>query len=166
VVFVDDDIRASPGWLRALIGAAREHPQVDVFTGPIRPCLEGRGPRTCGREAAPITSLDLGPKDTWTRYAWGANMAIRRSALERVGPFDVTLEHGGDEQEWQDRLIAAPAGAGATGPASEARGGGALYVADAAVDHRRAGADARLGSLARGGICARACGASPRRPPR
>ena len=149
VVFVDDDIRASPGWLRALIGAAREHPLVDVFTGPIRPCLEGRGPRTCGREAAPITSLDLGPKDTWTRYAWGANMAIRRSALERVGPFDITLEHGGDEQEWQDRLIAAPAGAGATDPASEARGGGALYVADAAVDHRRAGADARLGSLAR-----------------
>ena len=33
-------------------------------------------------------------------------MAIRRGALERVGPFDVSLEHGGDEQEWQERLRA------------------------------------------------------------
>ncbi len=41
-MFVDDDIRASPGWLGALLAAAREHPQVDVFTGPIRACLEGR----------------------------------------------------------------------------------------------------------------------------
>src|ERR1700693_2566324 len=57
VVFVDDDIRASPGWLPALIDAARESPQVDVFTGPIRPCLEGSRLRTCGREGPPITSL-------------------------------------------------------------------------------------------------------------
>jgi GT2 family glycosyltransferase len=109
VVFVDDDIRASPGWLAALIDAARENPLIDVFTGPIRPCLEGSRLRTCGREGPPITSLDLGAENTGTRYAWGANMAIRRSALERVGPFDVSLEHGGDEQEWQDRLATASA---------------------------------------------------------
>ncbi len=145
LVFVDDDVRASPGWLQALINAAREHPLVDVFTGPIRPRLEGAPPRSCGRESAPITSLDLGAENTPTRYAWGANMAIRRSALERIGPFDVTLEHGGDEQEWQDRLIAASAG----DSPSEMHHSGVLYVADAAVDHRRVGADARLGSLAR-----------------
>ncbi len=149
VVFVDDDISASPRWLEALIDAAASHPRVDVFTGPIIPRLEGSRPRTCGREAPPITSLDLGTEDTPTRYAWGANMAIRRTALERVGPFDVTLEVGGDEQEWQDRLAAAAEGdaTGDSHPAS--RGGAALYVARAAVDHRRAGADARLGSLAR-----------------
>jgi GT2 family glycosyltransferase len=137
VVFVDDDIRASPGWLEALLHAAREHPEVDVFTGPIRPRLEGARPRTCGREGPPITSLDLGAQDTEARYAWGANMTIRRSALERVGPFDVSLEHGGDEQEWQDRLRT---------NAGDAR---VLYVAGAAVDHRRTGKDARLSSLAR-----------------
>ncbi len=65
-------------------------------------------------------------------------MAIRRSALERVGPFDVSLEHGGDEQEWQERLRAGTPGARV------------LYVAGAAVEHRRAGADARLRSLCRG----------------
>jgi GT2 family glycosyltransferase len=147
VVFVDDDIRASPGWLRALTNAARENPDVEVFTGPIRPRLEGHRLRTCGREGPPITSLDLGPEDTDVRYAWGANMTIRRSALERVGPFDVSIEHGGDEQEWQGRLSGDVTGAaGAAAPRGHAR---VRYVAAAGVEHRRAGADARLGSLMR-----------------
>jgi GT2 family glycosyltransferase len=138
VVFVDDDIRASDAWLGALLRAARERPEIDVFTGPVRARLEGCAPRSCGREAPPITTLELGPRDTDARFAWGANMAIRRGALERIGPFDVSLEHGGDEQEWQERLRA-------ENPAARV-----LYVADAAVEHRRAGRDARLRSLCRG----------------
>jgi GT2 family glycosyltransferase len=137
VVFVDDDIAASERWLAALLDAAREHPEVDVFTGPIRPRLEGGPLRSCGREAPPITSLELGSQDTDARYAWGANMAVRRRALERVGQFDVTLEHGGDEQEWQDRLR------------GQTPGARVLYVANAAVEHRRTGRDARLRSLSR-----------------
>jgi GT2 family glycosyltransferase len=137
VMFVDDDVRVRPGWLGALLDAAREHPDVDVFTGPIEPRLEGSTLRSCGREGPPITSLDLGAQDTDTRYAWGANMTIRRTALQRVGPFDVALEYGGDEQEWQDRLRAA---------SPDAR---VLYVAAAALEHRRAGPDARLRSLTR-----------------
>ncbi len=137
VIFIDDDIRASPGWLGALLDAARENPEVDVFTGPIRARLEGRAPRSCGREAPPITALDLGAQDVDAPHAWGTNMAIRRSALQRVGPFDVSLEHGGDEQEWQERLRAQTPGARI------------LYVAGASVEHRRAGADARLRSLCR-----------------
>ncbi len=140
VVFVDDDIEAGSGWLDALLTAASEHPDVDVFAGPIRPRLEsggGWGSHSCGREAPPITTLDLGASDADARYAWGANMMIRRGALERVGAFDVSLEHGGDEQEWQDRLRAREPGARV------------LYVAGAGVDHRRSGPDARLGALAR-----------------
>jgi GT2 family glycosyltransferase len=148
VVFVDDDIRASPGWLDALLQAARENPLVDVFTGPIRPCLEGRRLRSCGREGPPITSLDLGGEDTLARYAWGANMAIRRSALERVGAFDVSLEHGGDEQEWQERLGACSHEADSN-QQREADSGRVMYVARASVEHRRSGDDARLRSLAR-----------------
>jgi GT2 family glycosyltransferase len=140
VVFADDDIRALDGWLGALLQAAREHPEVDVFTGPVTARLEGPAPHTCGRERPPITTLELGPEDTRTRYAWGANMAIRRGALERIGPFDESLEHGGDEQEWQDRLMSASGG-------DDSRG--ALYVAAAAVEHRRAGRDARLRALSR-----------------
>ncbi len=141
VVFVDDDVRVRPGWLRALLDAAQTHPDVDVFTGPIEPRLEGGGVwgriHACGREGPPITSLQLGDRDTDARYAWGANMTIRRSALQRVGPFEVALAYGGDEQEWQDRLRAGTPGARV------------LYVSAAALEHRRTGADAQLRSLAR-----------------
>src|SRR5437764_1582627 len=137
LVFVDDDIRATPGWLSALIEAAAADPDREVLTGPVTPRLEGRAPRSCGRDRAPITALDLGPMDTDTRFAWGANMAIRRAALQRVGPFDTSLQHGGDEQEWQERL-------------QRAGGAPARYIARAAVEHRRAGADARVLALARG----------------
>jgi GT2 family glycosyltransferase len=228
VVFVDDDVEVCPGWLRALLSAAREHPRTQVFTGPIRPRLEGRAGwsrRSCGREGPPITSLELGPRDTNdVRYAWGANMAVRREALERVGPFDTALDGCGDEQEWQERLLAetgmlAERGMGAEGeclpasvedeclpasvedeclpasvegeclpasvegeclPASAAsrNGHGArgwteadephpafsdrpiLYVAAAALDHRRSPADARLRTLVR---AARARGRASRR---
>jgi len=138
IVFVDDDIRAGEGWLAGLLRAAAEHPDVDVFTGPVTARLEGPAPRGCGREAPPITTLELGAHDTQARFAWGANMAIRRTALDRVGPFDVELEQGGDEQEWQERLR------------QIAPGATVLYAAAAAVEHRRAGPDARLRALCRG----------------
>lgn len=147
VVFLDDDVRACEGWLAALLAAASAHPDVDVFAGRLTARLEGRAPRSCGREGAPVTTLDLGGQDVEASFAWGANMAIRRGALERVGPFDVALGGAGDEQEWQERLLAA---------------GGArpLYVAGAWVEHRRSGPDAELRSLCR---AARARGAAARR---
>lgn len=144
VVFVDDDVRVHDRWLAALLASAREHTDVEVFTGPIRPRLDRPLPRSCGREGPPITSLDLGPEDGPAQYAWGANMAIRRRALERVGPFDVALEQGGDEQEWQERMRAERPDARTERPDTPV-----LYVAAAAVDHRRTGSDARLRSLSR-----------------
>jgi hypothetical protein len=160
VVFVDDDVEVCEGWLSALLAAASGHPERAVFTGPIRARLEGSPPHSCGREGAPITTLDLGPADISTRYAWGANMAIRRTALERVGPFDVSLEHGGDEQEWQERLHNEHTSRnGSADPPRDRDGeertgesilGPVLYVARAALDHRRAPADARLRPLCRG----------------
>jgi GT2 family glycosyltransferase len=137
VVFVDDDVEVAPDWLKGLLRAAGAHPEVTVFTGPIHPRLEGPAPRSCGREGPPVTALDLGPTDSdRVRFAWGTNMAIRRAALERVGPFDVSLRDGGDEQEWQERLHATD-------------DGGTLYVAAAGLYHRRAGDDVRLRSLMR-----------------
>jgi len=137
VAFLDDDVRTDPGWLQALLEAAARNPEVEVLAGRILPSLEGSAPRSCGREPAPLTTLDLGAQDADARFAWGANMAIRRRALTRVGPFDAMLEHGGDEQEWQERLRA------------DTPGARVLYVAGAVVHHRRAGADARLRALAR-----------------
>jgi glycosyltransferase involved in cell wall biosynthesis len=134
--FVDDDVAVRPGWLAALLDAhARLGPEYGVLTGPIHARFEDHRFRTCGREGPPVTALDLGPDDTDAEHAWGANMAVRRHALDRAGPFDEARELYGDEQEWQARW--------------KATGGRLRYVAAAALDHRRAGEDARLRALAR-----------------
>lgn len=135
IAFLDDDVSVPPGWLRALVKGAERHPEAEAFGGPIRARLEGPAPRACGREDPPITTLDLGPHDVVTSVVWGANMAIRRGAFERVGPFDEAISGHGDEEDWLRTLQAA--------------GGRIMYLADAGVDHRRVGADARLTRLAR-----------------
>jgi GT2 family glycosyltransferase len=106
-----------------------------VFGGPIEARLEGGGPRACGRERPPITTLDLGDQDRDAPLVWSANMAIRRTAFERVGGFDETIRGHGDEEEWERRYLAA--------------GGRIRYVAGAALEHRRAAADATVRALAR-----------------
>jgi GT2 family glycosyltransferase len=136
VCFLDDDVSVRAGWLEALLRAARDCPDdVAVLTGPIRARFEDHRFRMCGREGPPITFLDLGPTDRDCDHAWGANMAVRRSAVERAGPFDEARELYGDEQEWQARV--------------KAGGGRIRYVAAAALDHRRAGDDSRLRALCR-----------------
>jgi GT2 family glycosyltransferase len=135
LVFVDDDVEVHAGWLQALLAAdAAAGPDVGVLTGPIRARLEDHRLRSCGREGPPITTQEHGPQDRDVPHAWGANMTVRRAAIARAGRFDETRELYGDEQEWQGRLLAA--------------GGRIRYVAAAALDHRRAGDDARLRALA------------------
>ena len=135
IALVDDDVRAPRGWLSALVAGAERHDWADALGGPIRASLEGPAPRACGREEPPITTLDLGTEDREAEFVWGANMALRRTAVDRAGPFDEGIGGSGDEEEWLTRL--------------RARGGRVAYVADAWLDHRRAGRDARLRALAR-----------------
>jgi GT2 family glycosyltransferase len=135
ICFLDDDVEVWPGWLAAVLDAAARRPEFDVIGGPIRARLEGSRLRACGREPLPITTLDLGPEETEAPFVWSANLAVRRDALERVGPFDPSLDIYGDEEDWQRRL--------------HALGGRVLYTPAAGVDHRRTGADARLAGLAR-----------------
>ena len=104
VIFVDDDVEAPRTWLPALLAAARATPERDVFAGPIRADIEGGGPRSCGRDTPPITTLDHGAADVDIAVGWSANLAIRRAALETVGGFDESIAVGaGDEEEWQER---------------------------------------------------------------
>jgi glycosyltransferase involved in cell wall biosynthesis len=136
IAFVDDDVLVPPGWVDAVVEGAARHPDAEAFGGPIRARFEGRVPRGCGREDPPITTLDLGPSDVEAEMVWGANFAVRRSAVERIGDFDETLDRGhGDEEEWLMRLRAA--------------GGRIVYLAEAGLDHRRSAGDSGLGSLAR-----------------
>ena len=135
VAIVDDDVLAPPGWLRAMRDGGRRHPQAGVFGGPIRARFEGDAPRSCGREEPPITTLDLGPVDRDAQAVWSANIALRRETWQQVGPFPEDAPIGGDEEVW---LLAV-----------RRSGRTIVYLADAWLEHRRAGADARLGSLVR-----------------
>jgi glycosyltransferase involved in cell wall biosynthesis len=117
LVFVDDDVAVRPGWLGALLAAADACGEdVGVLTGPIRARFEDHRFATCGREGPPITYLDLGPADVDAEHAWGANMAVRRSAIERAGRFDERRELYGDEQEWQARWRATAGGSAMSPP--------------------------------------------------
>jgi glycosyltransferase involved in cell wall biosynthesis len=136
IAFVDDDVLVPPGWLDALLEGAERHPDAEAFGGPIRARFEGHAPRGCGREEPPITTLDLGGEDVEAEMVWGSNFAVRRSAVERIGEFDETLDRGhGDEEDWLLRLRAA--------------GGRIVYLADAGLEHRRAPGDSGLASLSR-----------------
>ncbi len=138
LVFVDDDIEAAPGWLDALLLADREcPPTVGVLGGPIRARIEDHRFPMAGREGAPFTTLDLGLHDRAATFVWGANMAVRRTALDAVGGFDESLPLYGDEEEFQRRIRAA--------------GFTVRYVAAAGVEHRRSGDDSRMRSLVRAG---------------
>ena len=151
IAFVDDDVLVPPGWLDAVAEGARRHPEADAFGGPIRARFEGPAPRGCGREEPPITTLDLGAEDREADTAWGANFAVRREAVERIGPFDerIVRPHG-DEEEWLERLRTA--------------GGRIVYLPAAGLEHRRTAADAKLRPLARAAYArGRAARASDRR---
>ena len=135
VVFIDDDVAVQREWLSAMLAGIAATPDRDVFGGPIRARLEGGGPRACGREQAPITTLDYGTEDRDVRLVWSANMGIRTRAFERVGPFDETIFVRGDEEDWQRRYAAC--------------GGRIRYLARAGLDHRRTPEDSTIASLAR-----------------
>jgi GT2 family glycosyltransferase len=135
LVFIDDDVEASPDWIDRLLAGVRAAPGYEVFGGPIAARLERGGPRACGRESPPITTLDLGSTDCDAPLVWSANMAVRRAAFERIGTLDESIRGHGDEEEWEQRYVAA--------------GGRIRYVAHAHLTHRRTTPDATLRALAR-----------------
>jgi glycosyltransferase involved in cell wall biosynthesis len=133
IILIDDDVETPDGWLAGMLAGAQTSPDHDVFGGPIRARLEGGGPRACGRESAPITTLDRGSSDRDVNLVWGANMAIRQRAIDRVGSFDESLQGRGDEEEWEARYAE--------------QGGKIRYLAAAGLVHRRTSEDARLRPL-------------------
>jgi hypothetical protein len=74
------------------------------------------------------TELELGDEEIpWPRL-WTANLVVRRSALDLVGPFEPAIPAGaGDEEQWLVRL--------------ERAGGVLMYLPDAWLWHRRTAQD-------------------------
>jgi GT2 family glycosyltransferase len=134
ICLVDDDVLAPPGWLRAMVDGARRHPGAGCVGGVVRPRFDARRPRTCARHELAGARLDAGAADTVIDEVWSCNMAIRRAALQRIGPLREGLEvvH---ESEWEGRLAQA--------------GGTIVLLPRAWLWHRRLGSDVAPWSLVR-----------------
>ena len=99
LAFTDDDVNVSDTWIDA-IRRAMADPTVALVGGAIEPRWEAKTPRWLqlnpdrySRLAAPLALVDYGPHvcDLGVRTAMGGNLAVRRSAMLRVGGFDPHL---------------------------------------------------------------------------
>jgi glycosyltransferase involved in cell wall biosynthesis len=133
ICFVDDDQAMPPEWLRELVTGAMRLPEAACVGGPIVLRLEGRPPRTCGRELPGEGELDYGRELRLVEEVWGGNIALRRAAVETIGPFREFRRLGGNEIEWQRQARAAGLSIG--------------YVPAAHLYHRRTADDLRLRRL-------------------
>jgi len=121
IAFVDDDHRVDSGYLRAVLKAALEHPECDLFCGRILPDWDGTEPAWAHDDGEyriyplPVPRFDLGPDpmtvEPGTATPGGGNLAIRRGLFGKVGPFLLELgprghDLGGAEDiEWVRRAI-------------------------------------------------------------
>ncbi len=131
IAFLDDDVRAEPGWLAALRAVFRS-PDVLAAGGPILPVWESPPPAwllSSSRALGTQGLLDLGPVrrdlDADAEFLVGGNLACRRSAVLAERGFRVIWPCAGlgtiaDDYELSRRL---------------AREGRAVYEPAAAVRH-------------------------------
>lgn len=96
LAFTDDDVIVAPDWL-AEIRRALTADEADLVGGPVAPRWERPAPAWLrlqndagyGRLAAPLALLDYGPAPgvLGPRTLLGANLALRRDVLVRLGGF-------------------------------------------------------------------------------
>jgi glycosyltransferase involved in cell wall biosynthesis len=103
ILFTDDDVRVSPGWLDAGCAPLEQRDELDYTGGPVRP-LWGAAPppwldRTRGDLWGTLAILDYGVApfvfEDRSRVPLGANMAVRRRLIERIGGFHPDLGRRG-----------------------------------------------------------------------
>ena len=97
IAFTDDDVRPEPGWLNALVDAM-SRPEVEFVAGRILPIWEKAPPSWISPALYGVLAVpDNGNRaividGTGSRVMpIGANMAVRRGVIERIGGFRLDL---------------------------------------------------------------------------
>jgi len=135
VVFTDDDVRVTEGWLEASCRAMLDDSSIDYTGGPVLPLWEHPCPAWLDTERhdlwGTLAILDYGPEpfvfEDRRRVPLGANMAVRRSLIDKIGGFDPDLGRRGASLLGQEQaeFFCRSRAAGARG----------LYVPTMAVKH-------------------------------
>jgi glycosyltransferase involved in cell wall biosynthesis len=114
IVFTDDDVRVNEDWLEAgcrPMLAATGDASVDYTGGPVRPIWERPCPpwldETRSDLWGTLAILDYGPEpfvfEDRRRVPLGANMAVRRELIDRIGGFDPGLGRRGNSLLGQEQ---------------------------------------------------------------
>lgn len=137
LIFIDDDVSIADGFFEAYRAALKKYPETEFFGGKIFVDWQGGRPVWLQSDNLPLVSglivhYDQEEKaliySSDTLLPYGANFALRRSLIEKVGQFNVTLGVNGkalgrgEETDYMQRAIEL----GATG----------RYVKNALVWHR------------------------------
>ena len=102
MAFTDDDCVAPTDWLRTIEDAFDRHPDVDMLYGQTLAAPDLRGAPGV-LPALPIPrERKLSKTDGFQVFGMGANFAMRRSLIDRVGGFDEALGGGGPLRSSQD----------------------------------------------------------------
>ena len=95
LVFTDDDCRVTSNWVRSVVELFESDPELSLMFGAV---ALSSGARQQGFAAsfAPVAVRELRGGLPAMRRPWGvgANMAVRRRALETIGVFDPALGAG------------------------------------------------------------------------
>ena len=99
VAFTDDDVRAEPDWIAAIVRAFEEHPGASMVGGRVLPSWPpgARPTWLTPTHWAPLALVDYGPDDVRVSAERplcliGANMAFRREVFATVGLFEPSLQ--------------------------------------------------------------------------
>ena len=118
VAFTDDDVRVSPAWVASIVRAFGDHPEADMIGGRVEPVWEAAPPPWLQHAGdAPLALMDFGEKAFRVQpdrpvCLIGANVAVRRRALERAGGFSIAVQRVRDgigsteDYDLQRRLLA------------------------------------------------------------
>jgi len=137
IIFTDDDVNISPGWLEAYESLLKRCPQVAFAGGKIIPCWEIQPPTWVIKYAASwlngvVVWYDGGEKEWLYDLSrdpfYGANFGVSVKAIKEIGGFDIRLgrkdagQLGAEEMQVEEAL----AKKGCLG----------VYLPDAVVYHR------------------------------